>query len=36
MSQDLNELVIRLTEEEDWEILKKVRLESLLDSPDVF
>ena len=36
MSQGLNELVIRLTEEEDWEILKKVRLESLLDSPDVF
>jgi len=36
MSQCLNELVVRLTVEEDWEILKVVRLESLLDSPDVF
>ena len=36
MSQSLNEFMIRLTKEEDWEILKTVRLESLLDSPDVF
>ena len=36
MSQSLNEFMIRLTKEEDWEILKTVRLESLLDSPNVF
>lgn len=36
MSPDLEELVVRLTTEEDWKILKTVRLESLLDSPDVF
>ncbi|MEG0489306.1 MAG: GNAT family N-acetyltransferase [Acinetobacter sp.] len=36
MSQSLDEFVIRFTVEEDWEILKTVRLESLLDSPDVF
>lgn len=36
MSQSLDEFVIRFTVEEDWEILKIVRLESLLDSPDVF
>lgn len=36
MRQSLNDLVVRLTVEEDWEILKTVRLESLLDRPDVF
>ncbi|MDR7016129.1 GNAT family N-acetyltransferase [Acinetobacter sp. 3657] len=36
MSQNLHELVVRLTVEEDWKTLKAVRLESLLDSPDVF
>lgn len=36
MNLDLNELGIRLTTEEDWKILKTVRLESLLDRPDVF
>lgn len=36
MSPDLEELLVRLTTEEDWKILKTVRLESLLDSPDVF
>ena len=36
MSQGLDEIEVRLTIEEDWEILKTVRLESLLDSPDVF
>jgi len=36
MSPNLDELVVRLTTEEDWKILKTVRLESLLDSPDVF
>ncbi|ENU23362.1 hypothetical protein F993_02055 [Acinetobacter proteolyticus] len=36
MSQNLDELVVvRLTTEEDWKILKTVRLESLLDSPNV-
>lgn len=32
MSQGLDEIEVRLTIEEDWEILKTVRLESLLDS----
>ncbi|NNP67469.1 GNAT family N-acetyltransferase [Acinetobacter sp. Ac_5812] len=36
MSPDLNDLVVRLTTEEDWKILKTIRLESLLDSPEVF
>ncbi|CAM4234032.1 hypothetical protein F901_02402 [Acinetobacter dispersus] len=30
MSPNLDELVVRLTTEEDWKILKTVRLESLL------
>ncbi|ENX43134.1 GNAT family N-acetyltransferase [Acinetobacter sp. NIPH 2100] len=36
MSSNLNEVVVRLTVEEDWKILQTIRLESLLDSPDVF
>ncbi|NIE96237.1 GNAT family N-acetyltransferase [Acinetobacter sp. Tr-809] len=36
MSPEFDELVVRLITEEDWKILKTVRLESLLDSPDVF
>lgn len=36
MNPSLNEFVVRFTKEEDWEILKTVRLESLLDSPNVF
>lgn len=36
MSQSLNDLAVRLTVEEDWGILKTVRLASLLDSPDAF
>lgn len=36
MKDGLNRLVVRLTVEDDWEILKKIRLESLLDSPDAF
>ncbi|KYQ83632.1 acetyltransferase [Acinetobacter sp. NRRL B-65365] len=36
MGLDLDEWVVRLTTEEDWKILKTVRLESLLDSPEVF
>lgn len=36
MSQNPITLFICQTNEEDWEILKTVRLESLLESPDVF
>lgn len=32
----IDKLSIRSTTEEDWEILKTVRLESLLESPNVF
>lgn len=36
MNQSLNQLVVRLTIEDDWEVLKKIRLKSLLDSPHAF
>ncbi|MFW1969703.1 GNAT family N-acetyltransferase, partial [Acinetobacter guillouiae] len=36
MCQNLGEVVVRHTIENDWEILKMVRLESLLDSPHAF
>lgn len=36
MGLHLDEWVVRLTTEEEWKILKTVRLESLLDSPEVF
>lgn len=36
MSLGLNDIEVRLTTEKDWEALKTIRLESLLDAPDVF
>ena len=36
MCQNLGEVVVRHTTENDWEILKMVRLQSLLDSPHAF
>jgi hypothetical protein len=36
MTTELNPLRIRPTTEEDWEILKTIRLAALLDSPTAF
>lgn len=36
MNYNLSNFEFRLTCEDDWEILKAIRLQSLFDSPDAF
>lgn len=36
MTMDLSAVTVRATAEEDWEVLKTIRLASLQDSPTAF